>query len=489
MTNIHDLPIDDLKSIKLDPNAPFEYFYAQYRIGEKYQLEEKDFETALKYYEKINNAPYPTVYYLAQWRMAQISFFFKKLDTTKEHYSNIKYTHGFKFLFYEAQIYLSILKNTKDNHIIFAENDIIKNKKLSLPNEINLNICVDMLNKIQNISSSTVSLLKVKHENNYENIVSHYTSPEVLFLLLNNNKIRLNAVDFTNDKKEQILLMDWMNISDNSLVKNIKSFITSFSFRRNSLNQFRLYGHEDDVVGTGVEIAFNNKFFDNCNNNDDIEFKLLTNLIRTDINDNLLDYIYSPKLDNLFPLSLYRCIYFEPDSQYLAIAKRNKYSFYNEFKHLTPKNIDKKWNDYINDIDEANKIKTIRKNLLEIKSLIQKGRTELIKWNYKPLLDTFNNMVSLIVIKLASLVKHASFEDENECRILSIKSISDKTIHWPEEFSEYNKLYLEYEEISNYIDAIYLAPKSKKHHKIWIENHISNNNLNIKVIQSNDPFQ
>jgi hypothetical protein len=94
--------------------------------------------------------------------------------------------------------------------------------------------------------------------------VAHYTSKNVAQKLLfdKNAKFRLNMAVHSNDPKEGITLCDYLHLRlkyDDA--EEYGAFIGCFSFNKDSLNQFRLYGKDKGIEGTGVSIIFNSSCF------------------------------------------------------------------------------------------------------------------------------------------------------------------------------------------------------------------------------------
>ncbi|MCL2744979.1 MAG: hypothetical protein FWE67_14130, partial [Planctomycetaceae bacterium] len=73
-----------------------------------------------------------------------------------------------------------------------------------------------------------------------------------------------------------------------------------------------------------------------------------------------------------------------------------------------------------------------------------------------------NNLDSAIVgrllINLRYLTKHVAFKEEQECRIVKIHSFEDQDkIKVSEDF---NRMYLEYLKIPEYVEKIYFGPRA-----------------------------
>ena len=114
--------------------------------------------------------------------------------------------------------------------------------------------------------------------------------------------------------------------------------------------------------------------------------------------------------------------------------------------------------------------------------------------SYKPELQKISNLdelLSLAVLPISCLIKHAAFEDEDECRMIYITHIADDNIVEPQDYQSANSLYVEYTHVEEYIDNIYLGPQCKMQHKIWLQNHFKKKQREreIKLIKSEMPLR
>lgn len=450
----------------------------------------------LNAYENINSKRIKTK--LDKYRFNLINSFVSIRDNQqayKNYYSQISYSNDYPYHYISAQLILGLMQN--NSSLIFNKREFNTFKNLVF-DKIE-NIC----NLTKNIKESLLVFTKIdnylndsKRIQRPERRVAHYTKPAVLFNLLKGkapSKFRLNIVDFMNDPSENHVLNSWLNIS-NHPDNEIKSFLASFSFNHNSLNQFRLYGNENNIVGSGVSIAFNKLFFglntEHSINAEKISLDsshfletLQTNQLQTEAKHTEIDYN-----KKLHPLPLYRCLYFDPETGYMALAKRNKQSFYLENKNEKKSEIiDSEWDDYIGTLNEPIKISYIRNNLEKIKKLIAElsNNPELKK------ISNLHELLSLTVLPISCLIKHAAFEDEDECRMIYITHIADDNIVEPQDYQSANSLYVEYTHVEEYIDNIYLGPQCKMQHKIWLQNHFKKKRREreIKLIKSEMPLR
>ena len=509
---------------------PEVYAKAQFALGHIYQYIKQDYNKAETSFINITKEDNPQLYTLAQLSLGYI-FFKIKHDYSKAiaSYLNISIQDSpnayIQARFELGKVYISkIFKNfTKAQSCFFeaakiatysnchpyyyicaqfilklmqSNSSLISNeKKFAKLNET-------IFDKIENICDLTddikynLLVFNSFDNNEQERRVAHYTKPAVLFNLLkgeNPSKFRLNIVDFMNDPSENQILTSWLNIS-NHPDNEIKSFLASFSFNHNCLNQFRLYGNEDNITGSGVSIAFNKNFFgldtERSINNEIISLHSIKSLKSFENKQVKLEteQIEIKSVNTLYPLPLYRCLYFDPKTGYMALAKRNKQSFYLENKNeKTPIVIDREWRKYINLLKETEKIRCIRNNLKKLKKLIKElsNNSELKK------ISNLHELLSLAVLPISCLIKHAAFEDEDECRMIYITHIADDNIVEPQDYQSANSLYVEYTHVEEYIDNIYLGPQCKMQHKIWLQNHFKKKQRKreIKLIKSEMPLR
>ena len=519
-------------NVKKEDN-PEKYAQAQYNLGVIYRNEKNDIEKAEQYYLNVEKQDNLKVYAFAQCVLGD-NVFLKKTKTNlkspEEYYQNVAYFDNSFKIYIIAQMMLSMISNK--NLSMFEEeqrNDLVI--KISKIRKLTIDIQKELL--------VTFNLNESKNNDGlvFERQVAHYTKPEVLFNLLKNkpSDFRLNVVDFMNDPTENQVLTDWLGINTENN-NEIKTFLASFSFNHNSLNQFRLYGNENNIVGSSVSVVFNKKFFgDDINksinpesigyffNNTDFDLakndsaKSVVATMGVNISNEILNHRYDKTSndlnENLDPknsetvaeknitssvgsLPLFRCLYFDPKNGYISIAKRNKYSFYLEHQSDSPENIDAKWNNYLHSLNEEAKINTVRKKLQQIEEIIHSLKNPK-RTKQKEIIEKITNLDQLIALALmpiSCLVKHAAFEDEDECRMIYITNIADELIQAPTNYAYANSLFVNYGKIEDYLEKIYLGPQCQPHHKLWITNHVRTSQSKtrskpIKVVQSEMPLR
>ena len=473
------------------------YALAQCNLGRIYQDKKNEPKKAYEAFLQCCNSNNPVIFNVANCALGDFVYFDKKTTNSKpalpdDYYQKVGYINKLFENFVIAQIMLAV-SNIEENDLFETreERDDLVIKPICKIREFTEEIQQQLL--------VTFKLGKSESEQGqqFERRVAHYTNPNVLFeLLKNDSHVRLNVVDFMNDPTENQLLSNWLGMN-NDPNSEIKSFLTSFTFNHNCLNQFRLYGNENNIIGSGVSLVFNQSFFGNnveSSINPDsvalLNYDTKAKVAKSDSEENKDDGD-SNNICFLEPLPLFRCLYFDPNSEYISIAKRNKFSFYLEHQGSSAKTIEGEWNNYITLLDEENKIEKIRDNLNNIRNIIKwlKEKEKL------KALSNLDQLINLAIMPISCLIKHAAFEDEDECRMIYITHIADKKIQAPAHYAYANSLFVNYgQEVKDYLDKIYLGPKCQPYHKSWITNHVRSSKSEsrlkyIKVVQSEIPLR
>lgn len=330
-----------------------------------------------------------------------------------------------------------------------------------------------------------------------EKSVAHYTRADIARIIIRSGYFQLGVSNHMNDSLEGKILLESFNISmrqNNDLL----AFLTSFTFNENSLNQFRLYGKEDNKDGTGVSLVIQNNFFKSQFDPEDpsdfinMSFKAANiNDLQTNQSKVTKENIIEKKEDTnkvirLFEkLPLFRCIYIDPKTNYVSVASKSKASFYDLMKN--EENIEGLWEDYskkINDLSKSleDELKGIKGNIEEIKNLINEIGSENSEAIYEAIGTT--------LLPLIYLTKHVAFEEEAECRIFYITSLMNNLIKSSE---KERRVYVEYStkitaldsDNKIYLEKIYLGSKADSKMELilkkdWIDS------LNLKSGQHAD---
>ncbi|WP_180179206.1 DUF2971 domain-containing protein [Acinetobacter sp. YH12041] len=308
-----------------------------------------------------------------------------------------------------------------------------------------------------------LSLLQVDF-NEDERKVAHYTS---LFgfnkIICEKSPLRLASGDLMNDPSEGKLLYEYFNIQ-NELSDD--TFLTSFTFNHNSLNQFRLYGCTDNKEGTGISLVVDGNFFSSERNG------FISSEIVGDLD------IFKVSIDkNSELLPLFRCVYFDKNTGFIQVAKRSRASFYQEYySELNLDEIHSKYEQYESNILnlESNLYKQIQ-NLKDLISLTRKyfsknkDNEELIKATLRP---------------LCFLFKHIAFQEEQECRIFYITEISNPILQ--EDQSSMMVFFPYKTDIKASLKNVYLGPALQNKFTFVRKSVAFNKGVKVKVCDS--PF-
>lgn len=450
-------------------------------------------DEAITIFRNIKHEDSPEQYAKAQFILGLIFELTNNFQESIECYSNSS-----NYLYFHANTRIRILK--------------IKNKRIR-----------DTLSKLRvTILYLMKNLIISPLLSDYESKFAHYTKTSVAWEIIssktrnnikkerNNEKasaFRLSLIKNVNDPMEGLTLYKFLQqfclldkeLSIYSETTNISeyAFISCFTLNHDSLNQFRLYGKENNQEASGVSLVFPSDFFDsNPDNHINAIIGLKNNKTldhfkekNTEINSN------SKQLLNKQPL--YRCIYLDPDTGYVSLAKRDKVTFYRELL-AEGKNIKElseeaeiKWNDYIDKhiikIEKSAKesleqLSTEIENLYtDIKDLLDKK--ELLDSEKTHILETLH----FILLPLQYLVKHAAFQEEQECRMIYITSLDNKKVQldW-----ESKQVYIEYEpEVKVHLDKIYLSPGALIYEDFFRHELGDPQNPKKKVRISSNPFR
>ena len=422
-----------------------QYAKAQFNLG-VILGEQGDTEGEIAAYRNITRKDSPELYAMAQFNIVLLSPEENNIKEAKQALSNIR-----SIFYYQAESQLKILNCPPDSRS-------------------NLAAVYDAIESIiQTLFISSYG--GIAGENPLK--VAHYTRPSIARVLIAGEEdkassLRLNTVKNTNDPTEGKVLYGYLHKScglpsgvldaeQESDSQALAAFISCFTFNHDSLNQFRLYGKEGGLEASGVSLVFGKRFFSAAD-----PFAIMTaaperefitvNNAKKDSSPVQPDKNTREKLDKL---PLYRCIYLEPQSGYVSIAHRDKVTFYAEawYDKKTAahqdicKEAEKRWKKYQNEIN-----KLAKKAKKDLSTLSKKIKAVAM--------DAENDVLQTLVFilqPLRYLVKHAAFQEEQECRMVYIGDLpEDERIHteW-----ENNQMYLEYAEpVRKSLDKIYLSP-------------------------------
>ena len=428
-------------------DSPEQYAKAQLYLG-IILGKQGDTEGAISAYRNITREDLPELYAMAQFNLGVALQEQGKIEEAKQAFSNSR-----SVFYYQAESQLKILNCPPDSRS-------------------NLAAVYDAIESIiQTLFISSYG--GIAGENPLK--VAHYTRPSTAGKLIAGDSakaspLRLSTVKGTNDPTEGKILYGYLHkscgllsgvldVEQESDSQALAAFISCFTFNHDSLNQFRLYGKEDGLEASGVSLVFEKHFFSAAD-----PFAIMTaasereaimtaNNTIEDSRPERADKTTQKKLDKL---PLYRCIYLDPQSGYVSIAHRDKVTFYAEawYGKKTAahqdicKEAEKRWKKYQNEINEL--AKKAKKDL----STLSKKIKAVAK-------DAENDVLQTLVFilqPLRYLVKHAAFQEEQECRMVYIIGdlLKDERIRtdWGAK-----QMYLEYAEpVRKSLDKIYLSP-------------------------------
>lgn len=306
----------------------------------------------------------------------------------------------------------------------------------------------------------------------YERKVAHYTNYNVAKMLATNStSLRLASTDYMNDPTEGKILFQFLHLNEIEFDAHNKTFLTCFTFNHNSLNQFRLYGLENKVPCSGVSLVYDNNFFFNLNS-------IVNDYFLED--DTEKSEIVTEYLKEGLKVPLFRCIYLDSFTGHFEIAKRNKFTFYQEKQDR--QSGDNAWKIYISSMQSIEKqVEKSFKNILNTLSFI-KGRRHNLS------IDELRR-INKIFKPISYLVKHFSFQEEQECRMVVLDKIENDNVIMDKENTSYS--YIEYDQPTHRdIKNIYIGLASS-HKMVELLKTIKSKNIKKcpKTMISDNPYR
>lgn len=470
------------------------YWEAQYSIGNSF-YQEGNIEQARTYWSSLQANNDEIMYARAQYSLGVSYIEERNFEKVREFWNSFLTC---KFISENEKANDFIIFYSMRKIVVFLLNNEAKIESI---------IKTDLLpifEKLQNYVNGVQKKLCLTQQSfkDLDYQFAHYTSIDVAEKIIGNGSFHLGVANHMNDPTEgKILLSEYKLPLDYQ--DGLLAFLTSFTFNENSLNQFRLYGKKDKIDGSGVSLVIGKSFF--C---DGFDPETLSNMnipslfsdlyqINNELNkktEKEYDNQQNKKeLQNKLPL--FRCIYMNPETDYINIAHRSKFSFFLDKKIKDPETA---WDAYIVKINEITKkvkelLRKIKDTIEEIQNLIEQDG--IIDQN------EINEAVLAILLPIIYLTKHAAFEEEAECRILYVTSILDEIIQ-----KDGDRVYVEYgidladqyqqdEQSQNYLERIYLGPKADPRaelnlKKCWIdkmrEKGMANNEIKIPMMIKSD---
>ncbi len=481
--------------------------YARAKIIIGFLLEKRlDYDGAIAAWSKIERSDNPEAYAVAKANIAHLSF--EKPIVAKKAFLNIRKADNPR-IYAHAQFKLGLIFINENNIEEAANSFNIAKSYYPYESYCCEKIC-DLL-KVSETKSFGLSLLQLLNivldivdiltldfskyadeEKPFERKLAHYTSTATANLLLKSDKeknlpsaFRLNTINNVNDPSEgQLLIRKLKGIKGNNFTaldfnKELHAFISCFTFNHDSLNQFRLYGKQDNKEASGMSLVFKKEFFQPTKFIEGLSYVWVENTSKTiknisNINDAKLDNVEVQASDNeeVVKYSVMRCVYLDPTSDYIHLAQRNRLTFFREFsdKRIMKNGIEQSqaeyewyiYQEYIkiitNDFEVA--YENLQSTYKEVETETENVRFDPNSLEHKEL----SNLVDEILLPLKYLIKHSAFREEQECRMIYITSIDR-----PEVTMEYGSvLYVEYEpSVKQHLDKIYIAPAALQHKRYF----------------------
>ncbi|WP_434278538.1 tetratricopeptide repeat protein [Acinetobacter sp. CE-15] len=463
------------------------YAKAQFNLGNLLTKNDERLEEAEQAYKRVEREDSKEAYASAQFNLGSLLIKLNRLDEAKQAYQNIKQedlAEAYDRAHYKLGDLEYCSKNSNLDEILKYWGNVSENSvwylkliyKKYLIRKI-LNIEKESSRKLFEIFKKVDSLLNsliIKNKN--EDLIAHYTSPSVAKLLIANNicghynssKMRLNTIDLMNDPTEGEILNNFLSISSDLITTNDQAFMGCFTLHHDSLNQFRLYGKEDQKEGSGLSLILTEQFFEQENSFSNIRLQN-TNSSSSEIiefgevdknNKNIetSSVVESSNSKVIEKLPLYRCIYIDPDSKLIEISHREEWTFCREAKSSKSD----KWENYLKDIKKLrDKVRGEFQKLEElIQPLYQKISEDIKKYSNEA------ELLAEILLPLRFLIKHMAFKEEQECRVVYVTQWDDEYIQYDEKLKRF---YIGYgQDVVKHLKKIYLGPHAQ-HEKNMFE--------------------
>ena len=277
--------------------------------------------------------------------------------------------------------------------------------------------------------------------------LAHYTSSTVcnkLFGVLNedgSSPMRIGSSSYMNDPSEGKGLLELLALQDFELENKAdcsphNAFFACFSSRVNDLNQFRLYGKEDDVEASGCCLVFNK-------NGDWLKEPDISAPFRSFIKNQDENSATFKKADlsnvECENLPLYQVAYIAYKDDYITKEKCGIWLNDSKFGiRLKPIGENKDWHAF-----RIQKLETALKELI----IFFQDKTNVN--------DKNKNALEYI----RYLFKDFAFRDEEEFRVLKIAEIGSEEIKYCEKAQS---IYLPYADISDMVDEVILGTNYEK---------------------------
>lgn len=319
---------------------------------------------------------------------------------------------------------------------------------------------------IYHMSLEIVALLNASEPEEFK--FAHYTTQETAnALIFHNSPFRLHSVTTANDPKEGYPLLNFIGFTGSFSPNIYQAFVGSFTFNPDSLNQFRLYGKNNNIEGTGVSLILSYNYFGE--------------------NANINHTLVSPTklVSSVTKQPLFRCVYIDPVSRrVISLGHKEACTFYREDLSANEKYSDEKVDKYLTFVNEQ-KIK-VEEELNQLNTEIHNTYSRI-----QDDIDKKNEaikIIPLLLIHLRYLVKHYDFKEEQECRIIQVEPLTKNSRITVTD--DNTRMYVNYLSFHNdnksYLNAIYWGPKTSNYE--LFKDRVTHLGMNIICVKNEHPF-
>lgn len=289
--------------------------------------------------------------------------------------------------------------------------------------------------------------------------ISHYTSLDILPLLLNINgnikesgKMRINNITTANDPKEGKILERILNKNNIDIkIENDEKALTlqtSYSRNKDSLTMFRLYGKKENKEATGICLVLDNKYFNNLYTSPySYEFKFKMENNKIEIDEKINEEKSEENKRNLYWVLYYN----EKENQLIYNKEKSKYA--SNIIDLNDLNNPNYKAELKEDDTKENMIKYAFAKIFYYTKEIKKE----VDKNYQ---NIKNQLYSYLFENIKYIIKHEAFFEEQELRMLVTNDYKSDEILID---NDKKKLYIDYiklfDERTNYIKEIIIGSK------------------------------
>ncbi|MBW5392711.1 tetratricopeptide repeat protein, partial [Brachyspira pilosicoli] len=489
------------KAIELNPNEE-----KMYSVGGIFKLNLKEYNEAIKYFNKaIELNPNNKESYFLR---GSSKIYLENKDAIDDIRSFLKINKNYNIYiikilqefdeYYNIEKLFNFMVNIKNNEL--WENEPITNllsrfdESKNFDDELKKNIKYLLLYEYFLLKILTFD---IEENNNIE--ISHYTSLDILPLLLNvkvntkeSGNIRINNITTANDPKEGKILERILNKNNIDIkIENDEKALTlqtSYSRNKDSLTMFRLYGKKENKEATGICLVLDNKYFNNLYTSPySYEFKFKMENNKIEIDEKINEEKSEENKRNLYWVLYYN----EKENQLIYNKEKSKYA--SNIIDLNDLNNPNYKAELKEDDKKENMIKYAFAKIFhytkEIKKQIEGNE------NYK---NIKNQLYSYLFENIKYIIKHEAFFEEQELRMLVTNDYKSDEILID---NDKKKLYIDYmplfDERNNYIKEIIIGSKVENNEAVaeYIRKvlHTKNTEMNklddIKVSISEAPLR